>query len=79
MVLGTMYTYDVFAAMPCCQDRVTVSILLVIHVACTLNRAVEMHIYLLLLVSSEATMLLSEVVKLFVLLPRLTRYFYTKT
>lgn len=26
LVLGTMYAYDIFAAMPCCPDRLTVSI-----------------------------------------------------
>lgn len=30
MVLGTMYLYDVFAAQPCCQDRVRVSVLLIL-------------------------------------------------
>lgn len=27
LVLGTMYAYDIFAAMPCCPDRLTVSII----------------------------------------------------
>lgn len=25
LVLGTMYAYDIFAAMPCCPERLTVS------------------------------------------------------
>lgn len=27
LVLGTMYSYDIFAAMPCCTERLKVSLL----------------------------------------------------
>lgn len=27
LVLGTMYSYDIFAAMPCCTERIKVSVI----------------------------------------------------
>lgn len=33
LVLGTMYSYDIFAAMPCCTERIKVSI--IFRRACT--------------------------------------------
>lgn len=45
LVLGTMYAYDIFAAMPCCPDRLTVSILNIYHYIGVLivNKALQLN------------------------------------
>lgn len=43
LVLGTMYAYDIFAAMPCCPDRLTVSIFCLLSSIC--RKLQDFHYY----------------------------------
>lgn len=44
LIMGTMYAYDVFAAMPCCNERLKVCIYTETIYCCQFNRARDLMI-----------------------------------